>query len=58
MPLVENGIKRAFVHSLEEDLRAISFGYYVEIAGNEYNKNGLILPTGQWYAPSAVIKLA
>ena len=22
------------------------------------NKNGLILPTGQWYAPSAVINVA
>lgn len=39
MPLVENGIKRAFVHSLEEDIREIYVGYNVEIAGNEYNNN-------------------
>ena len=32
MPLAENGIKRAFVHSLEEDLREIYVGYNVEIA--------------------------
>ena len=39
MPLAENGIKRAFVHSLEGDLREIYVGYNVEIAGNEYNNN-------------------
>ena len=46
MPLVENGIKRAFVHSLEEDIREIYVGYNVEIAGNEYNNN-----QWQWMMP-------
>ena len=39
MPSVENGVRRAFVHSVEEGLREIYVDYNVEIAGNEYNNN-------------------
>ena len=40
MPLAENGIKRAFVHSLEGDPKEIYVGYDVQmntpiISGNE-----------------------
>ena len=50
-----NGTDNLF---LSISLQIAVVGGYIEEAKHHKNKNGHILPTGQWYAPSAVIKHA